>query len=72
MREAWRSVDVFLRVDLEVADVKLALRDEVLRVATEAGEFVQEIHITDGSRLRGGWRRWRASYLPGPPGLFQS
>jgi hypothetical protein len=70
MREAWRSMDIFLREDLDIAEAKLALRGQILKVANDAGEFVQQIHIGDGARHRGGWRRWRASYLPGPPGLF--
>lgn len=70
MRENWRSIDIFLRADLDIGEVRRALRDEILKLATDTGEFVQQIHIGDGARHQGGWRRWRASYLPGPPGLF--
>lgn len=70
MHGTWRSVDVFLRGDLDVAQVKLVLRGEILKAASDAGEFVQQIHITDGARHAGGWQKWRASYVPGPPGLL--
>jgi hypothetical protein len=39
-------------------------------IASDAGEFVKQVQIGIGHPHSDGWRKWSASYLPGPPGPF--
>jgi hypothetical protein len=70
MHDGWRTVDVFLPGHLEASEVKQEIRNRVLRAAAEGGEFVQRIRFGSEARHADGWRKWHASYLPGPPGVF--
>jgi hypothetical protein len=62
----WREVELFLPADLNLSEVTDYPRSAILN-ASEAGEFVARLSV--GTRIGqiGGWCKWRAHYLPGPP-----
>lgn len=68
----WKSVEVFLRDGLSREEVRRNLYDQVLSAAADSGEFVRQIRIGRSVRHSDGWRKWEATYLPGPPGLFRA
>lgn len=70
-REAWRPVEVFLADGLTRGQVNAELRSAAMRTASDCGEFVRAIRIEGTEAHTGGWRRWRASYLLGPPRMFR-
>ncbi len=70
MPDTWRSVEIFLPSTLSRDEVDSELRNGVIRFATDGGEFVQRIRVDDCLDHPGGWRKWNAAYLAGPPGAF--
>lgn len=56
--------------NLSAADVLAQARDQIKIIASEAGEFVQQIRIGACIAHGGGYRKWTASYLTGPPGVY--
>ncbi|MBB3605978.1 hypothetical protein FHT40_005667 [Mycolicibacterium sp. BK556] len=71
MSEVWKFVDMFLPSDLSEAQVRTALRDGIIRTAIDSGEFVSQYRVCTGVNHSEGWRKWTASYLPGPPGVLR-
>jgi hypothetical protein len=71
MSEFWKSVEIFLPSDMTNDQVRKTLRDELICTATESGDFVRRLRIGDSVAHDGGWRKWTASYLAGPPGVFR-
>lgn len=66
----WRSVELFLRDGLSRDEVRAMIHEHVLCAANDSGEFVRRIRIGRSIPHTGGWRKWDAAYLPGPPGVF--
>lgn len=71
MSQSWRSIEIFLPAGLSMDDVKKRVRGDILCTANECGEFVRRIRLGTSTEHADGWRKWSASYLPGPPGLFR-
>lgn len=70
MSQAWRSIEIFLPDTMSMVDVKTTVRGEILCTATDSGEFVRRIRLGDSTDHTDGWRKWTASYLTGPPGVY--
>jgi len=68
--EYWKSIEMMLPSTLSADDVRTYARDQIRIVASEAGEFVQQIRVGVGVDQSGGYTKWTASYLTGPPGEF--
>jgi hypothetical protein len=68
--EAWRAIEVFVPSHLSAVEVGNYINAEVRITASEAGEFVHQVRIGAGVDHCGDWRKWSASYLPGPPRAF--
>lgn len=66
----WKSIDLMLPDSLSPADVLAQVRAQIRIVASEAGEFVEQIRIGTGVAHPEGYMKWTASYLIGPPGVF--
>ncbi len=66
----WKSVDLMLPDTLSPADVLDQAQAQIRIVASEAGEFVKQIRIGVGVAHTSGYKKWTASYLTGPPGVF--
>ncbi len=71
MSDIWKSVEIFLPSDMSKEDVRDTLLDEVICTATDAGDFVHRLRVSGSVAHTDGWRKWTASYLPGPPGVFR-
>jgi hypothetical protein len=69
MPDVWRSVEFFLSNTLSREEVGTELHNGVLRFAADGGEFVRQIRIIGVVDHVGGWNKWNASYLVGPPGV---
>ena len=69
----WKTVEVFLPCTLSAHEVRA--RDHAYStirvIASEAGEFVDQVRIGAGIRQADGWCKWSARYLPAPPGVFR-
>jgi hypothetical protein len=70
MSETWKTVNIFLPSDMPTEEVRTALREAIICTATDSGEFVRRYRIGDGVDHLADWRKWTASYLPGPPGVL--
>jgi hypothetical protein len=70
MPDMWRSLEIFLPSSLSREEVSSKLRNDILRFATDGGEFVHRIRIDNCLDHPGGWRKWNAAYLTGPPAVF--
>lgn len=70
MPDVWRSVEFFLPNTLSRGEVGTELHNGVLRFAADGGEFVRQIRIVGVVDHVGGWNKWNASYLVGPPGVL--
>lgn len=68
--QCWKSVELTLPDTLSPADVLAHAHAQIRIVASEAGEFVQQIRISVGVAHPDGYKKWTASYLTGPPGPF--
>jgi hypothetical protein len=71
MSEIWKFVEMFLPSDMPKDEVRSALRDGIIRTATDGGEFVRRYRIGGSVDHTDGWRKWTACYLPGPPGVLR-
>lgn len=71
MSDIWKSVEIFLPSDMSTDDVRDTLLDEIICTATDAGDFVHRLRVGGSVAHTDGWRKWTASYLPGPPGVFR-
>ncbi|EHB59020.1 hypothetical protein MycrhDRAFT_1456 [Mycolicibacterium rhodesiae JS60] len=71
MSDIWKSVEIFLPSDMSKDAVRDTLLDEIICTATDAGDFVHRLRIGGSVPHADGWRKWTASYLPGPPGVFR-
>ncbi len=69
MQRVWRKVDLFAPSDLGPQELAEFVDATIRANASEAGEFVMQIHIGTGIDNRDGWHRWGVHYLPGPPGV---
>lgn len=69
MRQGWRDLEIFLPSRLSRTEVIDEVRACVIATATDGGDFVSSIRIIGMQAHSEGWALWRASYLPGPPGL---
>jgi hypothetical protein len=69
--DIWKSVEVFLPSNMSNDDVRDTLRDEIICTATDAGDFIRRLRIGESVAHTDGWRKWTASYLPGPPAAFR-
>jgi hypothetical protein len=67
--DVWKSVDFFLPDTLSRDEVNAELRTGVIRFANDGGEFVYQIRVDGVVDHPGGWYKWNASYLAGPPGV---
>jgi hypothetical protein len=70
MADTWRPVKIYLSSALSREEANRELRDEILRFATDGGEFVHQIRIDACLDHPGGWRKWNTAYLVGPPTIF--
>lgn len=70
MDAVWKSVEVFVPSKLTPVEVSNYVRAEIRIIASDAGDFVRAIRIGLGAQHGNEWRKWSASYLIGPPGLF--
>ena len=71
MSEIWKSFEFFLPTNLSRRYVRIALRERIVQTAHEGGEFVRRFRVGASEAHDDGWRKWTASYLPGPPGVFR-
>ncbi|MDT5317329.1 MAG: hypothetical protein QOE74_6349 [Mycobacterium sp.] len=72
MSDVWKSVDFFLPSALSRDEVSTQLHADVLRFASDGGEFVRQIRILGAVGHPGGWKKWNTSYLVGPPGVLRA
>lgn len=70
MQHRWKALEVIVPATLTPKEVSDYIHAQIRINATEAGEFVQQIRLGVGQAESNGWRKWTASYLPGPPGPF--
>jgi hypothetical protein len=70
MVSSWKSLELFLPESMSHDEVRAKLRTRVLCVACECGEFVHGIRIEGSESHTEDWRKWIASYRPGPPAAF--
>jgi hypothetical protein len=66
----WKPVEVILPEQLSAREVQARLESQIRVNASEAGEFVKAIRLGLGCHHCVGYRKWSASYLPGPPAAF--
>ena len=71
MEDDWKTVEVFLPCTLNAHEVRDHAYSTIRVIASEAGEFVDQIRIGAGIRQADGWGTWSAQYLPAPPGVFR-
>jgi hypothetical protein len=69
--KVWRSIEVFLPSGMSHDEVRIALRDGIISAANDSGDFVREFRIGASVAHSDEWRKWTASYLNGPPGIFR-
>ncbi|GAA2539326.1 hypothetical protein [Mycolicibacterium diernhoferi] len=71
--DAWQSFEFYLPSSMPKAAVVDELRERVLTVAADRGDFVRDFRVNRLQRLDTGWNRWTVGYLPGPAriGRFQ-
>lgn len=65
----WKIVDVFIPASLSEKQIAGRIEDQLRVTAGEAGDFIAAVHVGGGMRT-GSHLRYRAAYLPGPPGLL--
>jgi hypothetical protein len=70
VQHRWKAVEVIVPATLTPKEVSEYIHAQIRINATEAGEFVQQVRVGVGQPHSNGWRKWTASYLPGPPGPF--
>jgi len=66
----WKAVEVVLPVTVPPTQVPAHIDAQLRIIAYEAGDFVEQYRIGLEIARSGGYARWSASYLPGPPGVF--
>ena len=71
MEDDWKTVELFLPCTLGAHEVRDHAYSTIRVIASEAGEFVDQIRIGAGIRQADGWCKWSAQYLPAPPGVFR-
>jgi hypothetical protein len=69
--DLWKEVELFVPSGLSTSEVRDYVHATIRVNAGEAGEFVARIRIGTGILQADGWRKCRAKYLPGPPGVFR-
>ena len=67
--DAWQSFDFYLPSSMPEAAVVVELRQRVLTVAADRGDFVTDYRVFESQRLGNGWHRWTVGYLAGPAGI---
>ena len=70
MQHCWKPVEVIIPETLSAREVLDYIHAQIRINASPAGDFVQQISVGVGQRHFEGWRKWSASYLPGPPAPF--
>ena len=70
MNDGWKALEVFIPNNVNASEVLNHIRAQIRIIAAEAGEFVTEVRVGVGTPHSERYRRWTASYLPGPPGQF--
>lgn len=69
----WQFFDFYLPGEMPRHEAVQELRQRILTVANDRGDFVGGFRIDRREAYTEGWDRWTAGYLPGPPriGRFQ-